>query len=239
MEEQFCRTEMLIGCEGIKRLQSAQVAVFGLGGVGGYVVEALVRSGIGAIHLIDHDTVSASNINRQLIALHSTVGRLKAEVWCERIHDINPDCRVQISPCFYLPENSSLFDFSKYSYVVDAVDTVTAKINLVLKCKKAKTPLICCLGTGNKLDPTQLEITDIYKTSVCPLAKVMRRELKARGIQRQTVLYSKEIPIKPNVPDAATDRKMRAVPGSVVFVPAAAGLLIASYIVNKLLCDNK
>lgn len=271
MAREFSRTKMLIGQEGIKRLQNAHVAVFGAGGVGGYVLEALARSGIGTIDIIDHDTVSESNINRQIIALHSTVGRLKVDVWRERIYDINPKCQVNVYPCFYLPEHSSLFDFSKYSYVVDAIDTITAKIDLVVQCKRTHTPLICCLGTGNKFDATQLEITDIYKTSICPLAKVMRRELRARGIENQTVLYSKEMPIKPMKEDRGDieDKnyienqdyiknkkyienkewqqkekreqeeewkiQKRAVPGSIVFVPATAGMYIASFVVRELL----
>lgn len=261
MSREFSRTKMLIGQEGIERLQNTHVAVFGAGGVGGYVLEALARSGIGTIDIIDNDTVSESNINRQIIALHSTIGRLKVDVWRERIYDINPKCQVNVYPYFYLPEQSHLFDFSKYSYVIDAIDTITAKIDLVVQCKKTHTPLICCLGTGNKFDATQLEITDIYKTSICPLAKVMRRELRARGIESQTVLYSKEVPIKPikedNVYQKNQDKEYRegkeveqekkikqeeewkaqkrAVPGSTVFVPATAGMYIASFIVQELL----
>lgn len=235
MSKEFSRTKMLIGQEGIDLLQNAHIAVFGAGGVGGYVLEALARSGIGTIDIIDNDTVSQSNINRQIIALHSTVGRLKVDVWRERIYDINPKCHVNIYPCFYLPEHSSLFDFSQYSYVVDAIDTVTAKIDLVVKCSQAHTPLICCLGTGNKMDVAQLEITDIYKTSICPLAKVMRRELRARGIESQTVLYSKEAPIKPVIEEADEKLQKKAVPGSTAFVPATAGMYIASFIVQKLL----
>ncbi len=235
MSKEFSRTKMLIGQEGIDLLQNAHIAVFGAGGVGGYVLEALARSGVGIIDIIDNDTVSETNINRQIIALHSTVGRLKVDVWRERIYDINPKCQVNVYPYFYLPEHSSLFDFSKYSYVVDAIDTVTAKVDLVVKCNKTDTPLICCLGTGNKLDVTQLEITDIYKTSICPLAKVMRRELRARGIESQTVLYSKEVPIKPMIEEEDEKLQKKAVPGSTAFVPATAGMYIASFIVQQLL----
>lgn len=235
MSKEFSRTKMLIGQEGINLLQNAHIAVFGAGGVGGYVLEALARSGIGTIDIIDNDTVSITNINRQIIALHSTVGKLKVDMWRERIYDINPKCQVNVFSCFYLPENSYLFDFSKYSYVVDAIDTVTAKIDLVVKCQEAHTPLICCLGTGNKFDVTQLEITDIYKTSICPLAKVMRRELRARGIESQTVLYSKEVPAKPMTEEENEKLQKRAVPGSMTFVPATAGIYIASFIVKKLL----
>ncbi len=238
MSNEFTRTKMLIGQEGIDLLQNAHVAVFGAGGVGGYVLEALARSGIGTIDIIDNDTVSETNINRQIIALHSTVGRLKVDVWRERIYDINPKCQVNVFSCFYLPEHSYLFDFSKYSYVVDAIDTVTAKIDLVVKCKEAHTPLICCLGTGNKFDVTQLEITDIYKTSICPLAKVMRRELRARGIESQTVLYSKEVPAKPMVEEENEKLQKKAVPGSMTFVPATAGIYIASFIVQSLFHKN-
>lgn len=238
MSNEFTRTKMLIGQEGIDLLQNAHVAVFGAGGVGGYVLEALARSGIGTIDIIDNDTVSETNINRQIIALHSTVGRLKVDVWRERIYDINPKCQVNVFSCFYLPEHSHLFDFSKYSYVVDAIDTVTAKIDLVVKCKEAHTPLICCLGTGNKFDVTQLEITDIYKTSICPLAKVMRRELRARGIESQTVLYSKEVPAKPMVEEENEKLQKKAVPGSITFVPATAGIYIASFIVQNLFHKN-
>ncbi len=238
MSNEFTRTKMLIGQEGIDLLQNAHVAVFGAGGVGGYVLEALARSGIGTIDIIDNDTVSETNINRQIIALHSTVGRLKVDVWRERIYDINPKCQVNVFSCFYLPEHSHLFDFSKYSYVVDAIDTVTAKIDLVVKCKEAHTPLICCLGTGNKFDITQLEITDIYKTSICPLAKVMRRELRARGIESQTVLYSKEVPAKPMVEEENEKLQKKAVPGSMTFVPATAGIYIASFIVQSLFHKN-
>lgn len=238
MSNEFTRTKMLIGQEGIDLLQNAHVAVFGAGGVGGYVLEALARSGIGTIDIIDNDTISETNINRQIIALHSTVGRLKVDVWRERIYDINPKCQVNVFSCFYLPEHSHLFDFSKYSYVVDAIDTVTAKIDLVVKCKEAHTPLICCLGTGNKFDVTQLEITDIYKTSICPLAKVMRRELRARGIESQTVLYSKEVPAKPMVEEENEKLQKKAVPGSMTFVPATAGIYIASFIVQSLFHKN-
>ena len=191
MVNQFSRTELLLGKEAIKKLAASRVAVFGVGGVGGYVAEALARSGVGTIDLIDSDQVSLTNLNRQIIALHSTVGRYKTEVMKERILDINPDAAVHTHNCFFLPETKNEFDFSEYSYVVDAVDTVTAKIELVMEAQKAGTPIISSMGAGNKLDPTAFEVADIYKTSVCPLAKVMRRELKKRGVKKLKVVYSK------------------------------------------------
>lgn len=222
MENQFSRSEILLGKEVIKRLAESRVAIFGVGGVGGYVAEALARSGVGAIDLIDHDKVSITNLNRQIIALHSTIGKWKTEIMKERILDINPDCKVEIHPCFYLPDNSKDFDFTKYSYIVDAVDTVTAKLQLVMEAKKAGTPIISSMGAGNKLNPASFEVADIYQTSVCPLAKVMRRELRKRGIEDLKVVYSKEEPIKVNSP----------VPGSMAFVPPVVGLIIASEVVK-------
>ena len=243
MKEEFSRTERLIGAGAMERLKNARVAVFGVGGVGGYVAEALARSGVGALDLIDSDTVNLSNINRQIIALHSTVGEFKVDVMKERIADINPDCRVTVHRCFYLPENKDEFDFTQYTYVVDAVDTVAAKIQLVLQAKEAGVPIISSMGAGNKLNPAAFEVADIYKTSVCPLAKVMRRELKQRGVKKLKVVYSREEAIKPLEEDAnigeeqnegITPRK-RSTPGSVAFVPSVAGLIIASEVVKDII----
>lgn len=229
MPEQFSRTELLLGQEAMDRLRRSRVAVFGIGGVGGHVVEALARAGIGRLNLIDHDKVSMSNINRQIIATLDTVGMDKVDVMKKRILSINPEAQVETHRCFYLPENADTFDLSQYSYVVDAVDTVTAKIELILRAKEAGVPIISCMGTGNKLNPMQLEIADIYQTSVCPLAKVMRRELRKRNVEKLKVLYSKEEPIKNYL-----SVQGRAVPGSVSFVPSAAGLIIASEIVREI-----
>lgn len=195
--ERFLRTEMLLGPEGMEQLKHARVAIFGIGGVGGYVAEALARSGVGAFELIDHDTVAPSNLNRQIIALESTVGRYKTEVMKERIAQINPEAEVEVRECFFLPENADTFDFARYSYVVDAVDTVTAKLELVMRAQAAGVPVISSMGTGNKLNPAMLQVADIYKTKVCPLAKVMRRELKARGVKHLKVVYSEELPLTP------------------------------------------
>lgn len=197
MTEEFSRTALLLGENALQTLASKHVAIFGLGGVGGYVAEALVRSGIGRFDLIDHDKVSVSNLNRQIIATHSTVGRDKAEVMRERMLDINPGAEIAVHPCFFLPANADDFDFGGYDYVVDAVDTVTAKIELVLRSQAAGVPIISSMGTGNKLSPAMLEVADIYKTSVCPLAKVMRRELRKRGVKKLKVVYSREEPIRP------------------------------------------
>ena len=232
MQNQFSRTELLIGEEGVYKLQNSHVAVFGIGGVGGYTVEALARSGIGAIDLIDNDVFSLSNLNRQIYATHSTIGKYKVDAAKERISDINPECKVKTYKTFLTPETSSEFDFSEYNYVVDAIDNVTGKIELVMKCRKTGTPIISSMGTGNKLHPEMLEISDIYKTSVCPLAKVMRQELKKRGINKLKVVYSKESPIKTSVKDEKTGK---SVPGSIAFVPSAAGLIIASEVVNAIL----
>lgn len=229
MPEQFSRTELLLGQEAMDRLRSSRVAVFGIGGVGGHVVEALARAGVGHLDLIDHDKVSVSNINRQIIATFDTVGMDKVDVMRERILSINPDAHVDTYKCFYLPENADMFDFQKYSYVVDAIDTVTAKIELVMRAKEVGVPVISCMGTGNKLNPMQLEIADIYQTSVCPLAKVMRRELRKRNLEKLKVLYSKEEPIKNYL-----SMQGRVVPGSVSFVPSAAGLIIASEVVREI-----
>lgn len=232
MNEAFSRTENLIGTEALEKLWQSCVAVFGIGGVGGYVAESLARAGIGKLVLVDRDVVSISNLNRQIIATHSSIGQAKVDVMKARIADINPDCEVEAHQCFYLPENKDAFDFTKYDYVVDAVDTVTAKLQLILQAQEAGVPIISCMGTGNKLNPAMLEVEDIYKTSVCPLAKVMRHELKKRGVKKCKVVYSKELPHKSGLFDEETGK---AVPGSMSFVPGAAGLLIASQVVKELI----
>ena len=231
--DQFSRTRMLLGDEAMARLRAARVAVFGVGGVGGYVVEALARSGVGALDLIDNDTVALTNLNRQIFATWDTIGRPKVEVAAQRIASIQPECEVKTYQTFYLPETEQEFNFTAYDYIVDAIDTVAAKISLVLKAQKAGTPIICALGTGNKLDPTRLKLGDIYETSVCPLARVMRRELRKRGVERLTVLWSEEEPIKPLPPEEETER--RGLPGSSAFVPAAGGLIIAGRVVRDLI----
>lgn len=244
-KQQFERTAMLLGASGMDRLKSARVAVFGIGGVGGYVCEALVRSGVGAIDLIDHDQVSVSNLNRQIIATRKTIGRDKVDVMRERILEINPEVRVRIYKCFLLPENADTFPFAEYDYVVDAVDTVTAKIELVLRAQAAGIPMISSMGTGNKLDGGGLRVGDIYQTSVCPLARVMRRELKKRGVERLKVVYSEETPLHPSAEAACADVRGEAeeapgrkqTPGSVAFVPSAAGLMIAGEVVKDLIKD--
>lgn len=233
MLEELSRTELLIGREGIETLQSAKIAVFGVGGVGGYVVEALARCGVGTLVLTDNDTVNLSNINRQIIALHSTIGRPKTEVIKERILDINPSVNVELHNCFYLPESHDDYNFAEYDYVIDCVDTVAAKIDIIIEAQETGTPVISSMGTGNKLNPQMLEISDIYKTSVCPLARVMRYELKKRGVKKLKVLYSKENPIKVSAP-LEEGSKRRSIPGSISFVPAAAGLIIASEVVKDL-----
>ena len=233
--EQNSRTAMLLGEAAIERLANARVAVFGIGGVGGYLAEALARAGVGALDLIDNDTVSVSNINRQIIALHSTVGRLKVEVMAERIRDINPDCRVRALPLFYLPEQADQFDFSQYDYIADAIDTVSAKIDLAVRAHEAGIPIISAMGAGNKLDAAAFEVADLSKTSVCPLARVMRIELRKRGINHMKVVYSKEEPRTPlggQIANESTPR--RATPGSVSFVPGAAGLIMAGEIIKDL-----
>ena len=229
MQEQLSRTEMLIGSDGLEKLKHARVAVFGIGGVGGYVVEALARSGVGAFDLIDSDTVALSNLNRQIIATRDTIGKYKTEVMRDRIHSICPDTEVEVHNCFYLPETRDEFDFSKYDYVVDAVDTVTAKIDLIMSAKEAGVPIISSMGAGNKMNPAMFEVADIHKTSVCPLAKVMRRELKKRGVDHLKVVYSKEEAIKRET------EERKPVPGSIAFVPSVAGLIIASEVVKDLI----
>lgn len=231
---QFSRTELLFGREAMETLSKSRVAVFGIGGVGGYVVEALVRSGIGAIDLIDNDKVSLTNLNRQIIATRKTIGQYKVDIMRERIKEINPDCKVEVYQCFYLPETKDQFTFEQYDYIVDAIDTVSGKIQLVLQAREAKVPIISSMGAGNKLDPTQFEVADIYETSVCPLAKVMRRELKKRGVEKLLVVYSKEKPRKPLGSVATDDQNKNGCPGSNAFVPPAAGLIIASTVIRDL-----
>ena len=236
MQEQFSRTALLLGDDGVQRLTKARVAVFGIGGVGGYAVEALARSGIGALDLVDHDTVSLSNINRQIIATHDTLGKLKVEVAKERIHAINPDCHVRTFPVFFLPDTVDTFDFSQYDYVVDAIDTVTAKLLLAEKTYAAGIPLISAMGTGNKLDPTAFEVTDINKTTFCPLARIMRKELKKRGIPHLKVVYSQEPAMTPgaNSDEPVELAGRKPVPGSTAFVPAVAGLILAGEVIKDL-----
>lgn len=244
MPDQFSRTELLLGKLAMERLAGCRVAVFGIGGVGGYVCEALARSGVGALDLIDDDKVCLSNINRQIIATNKTVGQYKTDVMKERIMDINPDAKVNTYRCFFLPDNASDFPFDKYDYVVDAIDTVTAKIELVMQCQNSGVPIISSMGAGNKLDPTKFRVADIYKTQMDPLAKVMRRELKKRGIKKLKVVYSEEEPIVPdadsaeNQVDAGTARqgsKRRSTPGSTAFVPSVAGLIIAGEVIKDLI----
>lgn len=248
MWNQFARTQMLLGPESMEALQGSKVAVFGIGGVGGYAAEALARSGLGSFVLVDDDRICLTNINRQIIATRKTVGKYKVEVMADRIHEINPDASVEVRKCFYLPENADEFDFSEYSYVIDAVDTVTAKIGIILQAQKCGVPVISCMGAGNKLDPTKFQVSDIYKTSMCPLAKVMRRELKKRGVEKLKVVYSTEKPIRPLedmsiscrtncICPPETERKCtkrRDIPGSVAFVPSVAGLILAGEVIKDL-----
>lgn len=235
MQEQFIRTQMLLGADAVQRLQKARVALFGLGGVGGYTLEALVRSGIGALDLIDSDTVSLSNLNRQILATHSTVGMLKVEAARRRVLDINPSCVVNTYPVFYTPETADQFDFAQYDYIVDAIDTVTGKLQLVQRAVESGAPIISCMGTGNKLDASAFEVTDLSKTSMCPLARVMRRELGKRGIQHLKVVYSREEALTPTGwEEEAAALGKRQIPGSVAFVPGAAGLLLAGEVVKDI-----
>ena len=229
-KEQLSRTALLLGDDAVERLSQARVAVFGVGGVGGFAAEALARSGIGALDLIDGDVVSLSNLNRQIIALHSTMGKAKTEVMAQRIQDIDPDIRLTLHTCFFTPENAGDFDFTQYDYMIDAVDMVTAKIQLAVQAQAAGVPIISCMGAGNKLDPSAFEVSDLYKTSVCPLARVMRRELKARGIRKMKVVYSKEEPRKVDGPT----ENGRHIPGSIAFVPSAAGLVLAGEVIREL-----
>ena len=244
MKEQFVRTQMLLGEEAMERLAASRVAVFGIGGVGGYVTEALARSGVGALDLIDHDTVSMSNLNRQIIATLDTIGQLKVDVMAARIRSINPDCRLMARPVFYLPETEDQFDFRDYDYVVDAIDTVTGKLALIEAARQADVPIICSMGAGNKLDPAAFQVADIYETSICPLAKVIRRECRKRGIESLKVVYSQEEPVRPakNAGQASAQGKGdmlpwgKRAPGSIAFVPSAAGLVIAGEVVRDLAC---
>ena len=253
MLNEFSRTELLLGKEAMEKIESSRVAVFGIGGVGGYTVEALARSGVGCLDLIDDDKVCLTNINRQIIATRNTVGQYKVDVMKSRILEINPNAIVNIYKCFYLPETKDEFDFNEYSYVVDAVDTITAKIELVLQAKEALVPIISSMGAGNKLDPTAFEVADIYQTSICPLARVMRRELKKRNVDHLKVVYSKEQPLVP-VDDMAnscrnhcicppgakhkcTDR--RAIPGSISFVPSVVGLIMAGEVIKDIVKTAK
>ena len=245
MLTQFSRTELLFGKEAMEKLAHSRVAVFGIGGVGGYVCEALVRSGVGAFDLIDDDKVCLTNLNRQIIATRSTVGKYKTDVMMERMKDINPDVEVQVHKCFFLPENADSFPFADYDYVVDAVDTVTAKISLVMKAQEAGVPIISSMGAGNKLDASAFRVADIYKTKVCPLAKVMRRELKKRGVKKLKVVYSEEdmgISCRTNCicPPGAKHKctERRDIPGSTAFVPSVAGLIIAGEVVKDLTGKN-
>ena len=233
MINQFSRSALLLGTEAIDKLANCRVAVFGVGGVGGFAVEALARTGVGTIDIIDNDTVALTNINRQIIATHSTIGKAKVEVMKERILDINPNAIVNVHQCFYLPETAAQFDFTQYDYVIDAIDTVSGKIELVMRANEAGTPIICAMGAGNKLDPTRFEVADIYKTSVCPLAKVMGRELKARRVKKCKVVYSKELPVTPPEYKEPGCSK-RQIPGSTAFVPSVVGLIIASEVVKDL-----
>jgi len=235
MHEQFLRTQMLLGTAAVERLESARVAVFGIGGVGGYTVEALARSGVGQIDLIDSDTVSVSNINRQILATHSTVGMPKVEAGKRRILDINPDCIVRTHEVFYTPETAGQFDFTRYDYIVDAIDTVTGKLALVERAMAAGTPIICCMGTGNKLDASAFEVADISKTSMCPLARIMRKELGKRGIKHLKVVYSKEEALTPTGwEEEAAALGKRQIPGSVAFVPGTAGLILAGEVIKDI-----
>ncbi len=259
MSNRFSRTELLLGKEALERLAASRVAVFGVGGVGGYVCEALARSGVGAFDLIDNDKVSITNLNRQIIATTKTIGQYKVQVMKERIQDINPEADVRVWQCFFLPDNADSIPFDEYDYIVDAVDTVTAKIELVIKARENGVPIISSMGTGNKLDASRLQVADIYQTKVCPLAKVMRRELKKRGVERLKVVYSEEEPIRPgysaeeylslskgmgsgyqiekgSLAEAEQESTARrAIPGSVAFVPSVAGLILAGEVVKDLI----
>ena len=235
MKEELLRTAMLLGEAGVEKLTKARVAVFGIGGVGGYTLEALARAGIGQLDLIDSDTVSRSNINRQILATHSTVGMPKVEAGKNRVLDINPDCIVRTWPIFYTPETADQFDFAQYDYIVDAIDTVTGKLQLVKAAQEAGTPIICCMGTGNKLDASGFEVSDISKTTMCPLARIMRKELGKRGIKHLKVVYSKEEAISPTGwEEEAKALGKRQIPGSVSFVPGTAGLILAGEVIKDI-----
>ncbi len=251
MLNQFSRTQLLLGEEAMKTLSEKKVAIFGIGGVGGYVCESLVRTGIGHFDIVDDDKVCLTNLNRQIIATRSTVGKDKVEVMKERMLDINPKADITVHKCFFLPENADQFPFEEYDYVVDAVDTVTAKIEIIMRCKEKGVPVISCMGAGNKLDPSRFRVADIYKTTMCPLAKVMRREMKKRGVKNLKVVFSDEKPVTPledmsiscrtncicppGAERKCTDR--RAIPGSTAFAPAVAGLILASEVVKDLVAE--
>lgn len=243
MSLQFSRTELLLGASSIEKLAASRVAVFGVGGVGGFAAEALIRSGIGTLDLIDNDRVSESNINRQIIALHSTVGQYKTEAAKERLLDINPNAQIRALNMFYTPETAPQLDFTKYDYIIDAIDTVTGKLELVMNAERCGVPIISSMGAGNKLDPTAFEVADIYSTSVCPLARVMRTELKKRGIKRLKVVYSKEKPIAPSPEAVAKVTAVEALetkkqpPGSCAFVPSVVGLIIAGEVIKDLTAE--
>ena len=234
MINEFSRTELLLGADGMEKLKRARVAVFGIGGVGGYAVEALARAGIGALDLIDNDVISLTNINRQIIALHSTVGLPKTDVMAARVRDINPECEVRTYQTFYGPDTAEQFDFAQYDYIIDAIDTVTGKLALAVNAQKANTPIISSMGTGNKLDPTAFTVTDIYKTSFCPLARIMRKELRKRGIERLKVVYSQEEALTPEGVTEELPQGRRSIPGSVSFVPSAAGLILAGEVIKDI-----
>ena len=234
MINEFSRTELLLGADGMEKLKRARVAVFGIGGVGGYAVEALARAGIGALDLIDNDVISLTNINRQIIALHSTVGLPKTDVMAARVRDINPECEVRTYQTFYGPDTAEEFDFAQYDYIIDAIDTVTGKLALAVNAQKANTPIISSMGTGNKLDPTAFTVTDIYKTSFCPLARIMRKELRKRGIERLKVVYSQEEALTPEGVTEELPQGRRSIPGSVSFVPSAAGLILAGEVIKDI-----
>ncbi len=239
---QDTRTAAMLGLRGLERLRRARVIVFGIGGVGGHLAEALARAGVGAIDLVDHDTVSESNINRQIVALHSTVGQRKVDVMERRIHDINPDCVVRLHPVFYLPEEAERFDFSLYDYVADAIDTVKAKVDLIVRARAAGVPVISAMGAGNKLDPTRFEVADLSGTSVCPLAKVMRLELRRRGVEQVKAVYSREEPVTPAQDAPAlmeTDGSPKRAPGSVSFVPGVMGMIMAGEIIKDLSAEPR
>ena len=238
MTNEFSRTELIFGREAMEKLDKSRVAVFGIGGVGGYTVEALARSGVGALDLIDDDKVCLTNINRQIIATHATIGRYKVDAARERIAEINPDCKVTCHKTFFLPETSNEFDFREYDYIVDAIDTVTGKIAIIEKAKESGVPVISAMGAGNKVDPTAFEVADIKKTSVCPLARVMRRELAKRGIEHLKVVYSKEKPIAPSG-DSGESSSKRVIPGSNAFVPSVVGLIIAGEVIKDLIDYKK
>lgn len=238
MLNQFSRTALLVGQGAIEKLQASRVAIFGIGGVGGYVAEALARSGVGCFDLIDNDTVALTNLNRQIIATHDTIGQPKVQVMAERIHAINPEAVVHVHQCFFLPENAHEFDFAQYDYVVDAVDTVAAKIAIIMAAKAANVPVISSMGAGNKMDPGKFQVADIFKTSVDPLARVMRQEMKKRGVKKLKVVYSTELPLTPVDAEGACQAEApqrRALPGSTAFTPSAAGLLLASEVVKDLI----